>query len=97
MDKESKITVDFSEFNSNSAYCELECKFANMTIQFPRVWIKEIQCCYDNHENELRDGVGSLIMKKSSDLIDSISGKYEFIPCVDKDNVQYRKIIEVKG
>ena len=97
MDKKSKITVDFSEFNSNSDYCEFECKFANMTIQFPRVWIKEAECNYEQSHNELKDGVGSLIMKKSSDLIDSISGKYELIPCVDKDGVQYRKIIEVKA
>lgn len=97
MDKKSKITIDFSELNNKSGYCELECKFANMTIQFPNVWIKEFECSYDNHVNELRDGVGSLIMKKSSDLIDSINGKYEFIPCVDKDGAQYRTIIEVKA
>lgn len=96
-DKKSKITIDFSEFNSKSDYCELECKFANMTIRFPSVWVKELECSYDNHVNELRDGVGYLITKQSLNLIDSISGKYEFIPCIDKDGVQYRKIIEVKA
>jgi hypothetical protein len=95
MDKKSKITIDFSEFNK-SDYCELECKFANMTIRFPSVWVKELECSYDNHVNELRDGVGYLITKQSSNLIDSISGKYEFIPCINKENdVQY--IIEVKA
>ena len=96
MDKKSKIKIDLSELHYNDEYCELECKFDNMIIQFPRVYIKKLECNLDTQENEVRDGVGSLIIKKSSNLINSIDGNYEFIPLIE-DGVQYRKIIEVKG
>lgn len=95
-DKKNKITIDLSELHYNNEYCELEYKFDNVILQFPRVHIKKLELYNENKENAVRDGLGALIIKTSSDLINSISGNYEFIPLIDEDGVQYRKIIEVK-
>jgi hypothetical protein len=83
----NKITIDMSEFN-NTSECECELtviKLNGVIIQFPKVYIS------DTYYN----------VKPHTELIDEISGEFNFMPLVDDDGVQYREINreirEVKG
>ena len=92
----NKITIDMSDFK-NTSECELTLiKPDGVIIHFPKVYIGDTcynvkphkECCYDKR--------GFMLHQYTTNLIDEISGEFNFIPLVDDDGVQYREIKEVK-
>lgn len=93
----NKITIDMSEFN-NASECELTfIKPNGVIIQFPRVYVGDICYNVNKHKEYCRDQNRAVLCQYETKLIDEINGKFNFIPLVDDDGVQYREIREVKA
>ena len=93
----NKITIDMSEFN-NTSECELTVIKPNgVIIQFPKVYISDTYYNVKPHKEYCRDRNGFVLHQYATELIDEISGEFNFMPLVDDDGVQYREIREVKA
>lgn len=93
----NKITVDMSEWNDIHE-CELIFKMPNgLTIEFPRVYIDELNHTTLHNKNCARDKYGTIVGIYNNESIKDIRGEFSFIPFTDDDGVQYREIREVKA
>jgi hypothetical protein len=92
----NRITVDMSEWNDIHE-CELIFKMPNgLTIEFPRVYIDELNHTTLHNKDCTRDKYGNIVGVYNKSRKD-IRGEFSFIPLTDDDGVQYRKIYEVKA
>lgn len=92
----NKIIIDMSDFK-NTHECELTfIKPNGVTIHFPRVYADDTYYRVEPHKEYCRDKNGVAYYQYETNLIDEISGEFNFIPLIADDGVQYREIKEVK-